>query len=429
MKIIKVHPESLGTQIGLKPGDKLIKINNQRVKDEIDYQYKISEQLVKLQFEIDGSTIEYEIEKDYDDTLGVEFEEFKIRACANDCVFCFVDQNPEGMRSELYFRDGDFRLSYLHGHYITMTNMGQKQLDRIVEQKLSPLYLSVHITDVELRKKLLLYKQDDKLLDKIKFLTDNNIELHTQIVLMPTLNDGKYLLKTIDDLYQFYPKLKSLSIVPVGLTKHRKGLIELQSVDKKYAERFIQEMDSISLNYKTGKIPFILLSDEWYLICKKELPPTYDYDDLDLVENGVGQVRSFMDNFEKEKIIFPKKFNKPTKLTIVTGILIYEYFKKNVVDYLNQNIQNLEVQIIGITNNFYGDVVNVAGLLTGRDIINQLIGKDLGSSVWLSHRVLNDDRTMTLDNMTLDDISNRLNVSVNISDDSILHILESVVNV
>ncbi len=136
-----------------------------------------------------------------------------------------------------------------------------------------------------------------------------------------------------------------------------------------------------------------------------------------------------MDNFEKEKIIFPKKFNKPTKLTIVTGILIYEYFKENIVDYLNKNIQNLEVQIIGITNNFYGDVVNVAGLLTGRDIINQLIGKDLGSSVWLSHRVLNDDRTMTLDNMTLDDISNRLNVSVNISDDSILHILESVVNV
>tara|TARA_Y100001935_G_scaffold254071_2_gene261997 strand:- start:1014 stop:2303 length:1290 start_codon:yes stop_codon:yes gene_type:complete len=429
MKIIKVHPESLGTQIGLKPGDKLIKINNQRVKDEIDYQFKISEQLVKLQFEIDGSTIEYEIEKDYDDTLGVEFEEFKIRACANDCVFCFVDQNPEGMRSELYFRDGDFRLSYLHGHYITMTNMGQKQLDRIVEQKLSPLYLSVHITDVELRKKLLLYKQDDKLLDKIKFLTDNDIELHTQIVLMPTLNDGKYLLKTIDDLYKFYPKLKSLSIVPVGLTKHRKGLIELQSVDKKYAERFIQEIDSISLNYKTDNNPFIMLSDEWYLICKKELPPTYDYDDLDLVENGVGQVRSFMDNFEKEKIIFPKKFSTPTKLTIVTGMLIYEYFKKNVVDYLNQNIDNLEVQIIGITNNFYGDVVNVAGLLTGRDIINQLIGKDLGSSVWLSHRVLNDDRTMTLDNMTLDDISNRLNVTVNISDDSILDILESVVNV
>ena len=429
MKIIKVHPESLGTQIGLKPGDKLIKINNQRVKDEIDYQFKISEQLVKLQFEIDGSTIEYEIEKDYDDTLGVEFEEFKIRACANDCVFCFVDQNPEGMRSELYFRDGDFRLSYLHGHYITMTNMGQKQLDRIVEQKLSPLYLSVHITDVELRKKLLLYKQDDKLLDKIKFLTDNDIELHTQIVLMPSLNDGKYLLKTIDDLYKFYPKLKSLSIVPVGLTKHRKGLIELQSVDKKYAEEFIQEIDSISQNYKTNKNPFILLSDEWYLICKKELPPTYDYDDLDLVENGVGQVRSFMDNFEKEKIIFPKKIIKPTKLTIVTGMLIYEYFRKNVVDYLNQNIDNLEVQIIGITNNFYGDVVNVAGLLTGRDIINQLIGKDLGSSVWLSHRVLNDDRTMTLDNMTLDDISKRLNVTVNISDDSILQILESVVNV
>ena len=425
MKITKVLPNSLATQIGLKPGDKLLKINNKRVKDDIDYQFKIADQFVRLEFEIDGKRLQYDVEKDYDDNLGVEFEEFNIRACANDCVFCFVDQNPEGMRKELYFRDGDFRLSYLHGHYVTMTNMGQKDLDRVVEQRLSPLYISVHITDPKLRKELFLYNKDDFILDKIKFLTENGIQLHAQIVLMPSLNDGKYLLKTIEDLYHFYPKLKSLSIVPVGLTKHRKGLRDLKSVDKEYAITFIKEMNGISKRYKGNINPFILLSDEWYLMCDQKLPPSYKDDGLDLIENGVGQVRSFMDNFEKEKKFFPKSMKKKTKLTIATGTLIFDYFKKNVVDYLNQSIKNLEVILIPIKNNFYGEVVNVAGLLTGRDIVNQLIGKDLGSSLWLSHRVLNDDKTMTLDNMTLNDISHSLNIPVRISEDSILEIFRN----
>jgi len=424
MKIIKVFPNSLATEIGLKPGDKLLKINNKRVKDDIDYQFKIADQFVKLEFEIDGKKLLYDIEKDYDDTLGVEFEEFNIRACANDCVFCFVDQNPEGMRQELYFRDGDFRLSYLHGHYVTMTNMGQKDLNRVVEQRLSPLYISVHITDLQLRKELFLYNKDDFILDKIRFLTDNGIELHAQIVLMPSLNDGKYLLKTIEDLYQFYPKLKSLSIVPVGLTKHRKGLMELKSVTKEYAITFINDMKNISENYKGEVNPFILLSDEWYLMSGQPLPPSYIEDGLDLVENGVGQVRDFMNNFEKEKKLLPTAMDEKTKFTIATGTLIFDYFKKNVVDYLNKNIKNLEVILVPIKNNFYGEVVNVSGLLTGRDIINQLIGKDLGSSLWLSHRILNDDKTMTLDNMTLEDISHSLKLPVNISEDSILEIFK-----
>ena len=429
MKIIKVFPDSLATQIGLKPGDKLLKINDKKVKDQIDYQFKITEQNIKLEFEINGKISQFEIEKDYDDNLGVEFEEFKIRACANDCVFCFVDQNPDGMRKELYFRDGDFRLSYLHGHYITMTNMGQKELDRIVQQKLSPLYISVHTTDIELRKELFLYKKNDNLLDKIKFLTENNIELHAQVVLMPTLNDGRYLSKTIKDLYQFYPKLKTLSIVPAGLTKHRKGLMKLKSVDEKYANNFILHIDIISDIYKGSKNPFILLSDEWYLMSNNDLPPSYTDDGLDLIENGVGQVQSFMDNFEIEKKHFPKVMKKRTKFTIATGMLIFQFFKKNVIDYLNNNIKNLEVVLLPIQNNFYGDAVNVAGLLTGRDIINQSIGKDIGSSLWLSHRVLNDDQTMTLDNMTLENISKSLNVPVNISQDSILEIFNSKIHV
>ena len=422
MKIIKIYPNSLATEIGLKPGDRLLKINDQKVKDDIDYQFKIADQLVKLDFEIDGKRIQYEIEKHYDDTLGVEFEEFKIRACANDCVFCFVDQNPEGMRKELYFRDGDFRLSYLHGHYVTMTNMGQKDLNRVVEQRLSPLYISVHITESKLRKELFLYNKDDHILDKIKFLVENNIELHAQVVLMPTLNDGKYLLKTIKDLYQFHPMLKSLSIVPVGLTKHRKGLMDLKSVDKEYAQEFISHIGEISEIYKGKNNPFILLSDEWYLMTGICLPPIYNNDGLDLIENGVGQVMNFMEKFQIEKKSFPLSMKAKTKITIATGTLIYDFFKSNIVDYLNENVENLEVSLIPIKNNFYGEVVNVSGLLTGRDIVNQLIGKEIGSSLWLSHRVLNDEQTMTLDNMTLEDISKALQIPVYISEDSILEI-------
>ncbi|HIN19434.1 MAG TPA: hypothetical protein EYM76_00985, partial [Candidatus Marinimicrobia bacterium] len=178
MKIIKVFPDSLGETIGIQPGDRLLKINGKRVQDEIDYQFRITEEILTLDFEISGRLEKVEIEKEYDDDLGVEFEEMKIRSCANDCVFCFVDQNPPGMREGMYFRDGDYRMSYLHGHYITMTNMGQNELNRIVEQRLSPLYISVHVTDIQQRQKLFLYKKDDGLLEKLEFLTINGIELH-----------------------------------------------------------------------------------------------------------------------------------------------------------------------------------------------------------------------------------------------------------
>ena len=239
---------------------------------------------------------------------------------------------------------------------------------------------------------------------------------------MPTLNDGKYLLKTIKDLYQFHPMLKSLSIVPVGLTKHRKGLMDLKSVDKEYAQEFISHIGEISEIYKGKNNPFILLSDEWYLMTGISLPPIYNNDGLDLIENGVGQVMNFMEKFQIEKKSFPLSMKAKTKITIATGTLIYDFFKSNIVDYLNENVENLEVNLIPIKNNFYGEVVNVSGLLTGRDIVNQLIGKEIGSSLWLSHRVLNDEQTMTLDNMTLQDISKALQIPVYISEDSILEI-------
>ena len=274
MKIINVRENTLGEMIGLKAGDRLLKINGKRVIDEIDYRFRITDESITLDLEIDGKMDKVVIDKDYDDDLGVDFEEFKIRKCGNDCVFCFVDQNPEGMRSGMYFRDGDYRLSYLHGHYITMTNMGQNELERIVQQKMSPLYISVHTTDLELRQKLLLYGKEDFLMDKIDYLTKNNIELHTQVVLIPGLNDGKYLIKTLKDMHSYYPNVKSVSIVPVGLTKHRLGLPELTTVTPEYANKFVDYTDSLKLQFSgTHDQPFIFLSDEWYIVGKKPFPP------------------------------------------------------------------------------------------------------------------------------------------------------------
>ena len=422
MKIIHVKENTLGEMIGLKAGDRLLKINGKRVIDEIDYRFRITDESITLDLEIDGKMDKVSIDKDYDDDLGVEFEEFKIRKCGNDCVFCFVDQNPEGMRSGMYFRDGDYRLSYLHGHYITMTNMGQNELTRIVEQKMSPLYISVHTTDVELRQKLLLYGKEDFLMDKIDYLTENGIQLHTQVVLIPGLNDGKYLVKTLKDMYSYYPKVNSISIVPVGLTKHRVGLPELSTVTTEYAEKLVDYAESLKAQFPgSDEQPFIFLSDEWYIVAKKPFRPIVEMGGLNLIENGVGQVQSFLEDFELESKSFPTSFSEPTSFTIATGHLAYGIFETNVIPVLN-SIENLHVNLVEIKNDFYGDMVTVAGLLAGQDIVNQLKDKDIGEAVWCSHRILNDEGTVTLDDMTLADLSSQLGVPVNVSHDSILEI-------
>ena len=425
MKIIKVFPDSLGETIGIQPGDRLLKINGKRVQDEIDYQFRMTEEVLTLDFEISGRMEKIEIEKEYDDDLGVEFEEMKIRSCANNCVFCFVDQNPPEMRKGMYFRDGDYRMSYLHGHYITMTNMGQNELNRVVEQRLSPLYISVHVTDIQQRQKLFLYKKDDGLLTKLEYLTNNGIELHTQIVLMPDLNDGEFLNKTLEDLYHYYPSVKSCTIVPVGLTGHRKGLMEIKSADKKYAENLLNGITRMRDKFSGKKSPFVLYSDEWFILAEQPFPPLSDYGELDLAENGVGQVRQFLTLFEEESANFPRALAFETNITLATGTLVYETFQKEVIPILNQ-IDNLTVTLLPIINKFYGESVTVTGLLTGTDIITQLASKNLGDAVWMSHRILNDEGTLTLDNLTLDDISNAIDCPLQLSNDSFLTLLNNL---
>tara|TARA_B100000941_G_C28478428_1_gene540674 strand:+ start:90 stop:1379 length:1290 start_codon:yes stop_codon:yes gene_type:complete len=423
MLITNVNRNQLGYSLGLKSGDRLLRINGRKVMDELDYQFRIAEENLFLEFEINGKTVKFEVEKDFDEDLGVEFEELKIRKCANDCVFCFVDQNPKGLRDGIYFRDGDYRLSFLYGHYITLTNIGKNELNRIVEQRMSPLYISVHTTDPELRKKLLLYKKNDSFMDKIDFLVKNEIELHCQIVLIPMENDDEHLLRTIMDLYHYYPMIKSLSIVPVGLTEHREGLMELNTVDYQYAKNFIPKVETYKKKFPGNNCSFFFLSDEWYILAKEAIPKSEEYGKFDLIENGVGQVRNFLNIFENEKkqISHIAKLHK-LNFTIGCGVLIYPIFLKYLSPFFNSE-PNLNIRIIPIYNNFFGKTVTVSGLLSGKDIIQQLSGRELGNTVWFSDRILNDDQTLTIDDFTLDDISNKINCNVKVSDDSILSIV------
>jgi putative radical SAM enzyme (TIGR03279 family) len=419
MKILTVSESSTGAEIGLKPGDKIEAIDGSRVKDIIDYRFKISDENILLRVRKSGAVEEYEIEKDYDDDLGLEFEEFRIRKCANDCIFCFVDQNPPGMREAVYFRDGDFRLSFLHGHYITMTNMGWKELKRVVEQRLTPLYISVHVTQPDKRLEMFLYGKDDLLLKKFEYLTENGIELHSQVVLCPNWNDGEFLEKTIEDIHQYAPMARSMSIVPAGLTKHRDGLPYIAPVTADYAEEFIPFAEKLAKKYKLNdNRRFVFLSDEWFLMTKKELPSIAYYEDSELSENGVGQVPHFWNNWQKDIKSLPKKIKKPRRVTVCTGTLISEWFKSNWIPTV-QNIKNLEINHVTIFNEFYGSKeITVSGLLVGKDIIDQLKGKDLGDMVIFSDRILSETGTVTLDDMSLNKISEEVGTPVVVTDDT-----------
>ncbi len=431
IRIRSVEPESLGAVLGLKPGDRLLKINGRRVQDHLDYRFRITESSPELELEINGRREVVAVDKDEDSDLGVEFEDFAVRRCANDCVFCFVDQNPPGLRESLYFHDGDYRLSFLYGNYITMTNMGRRDLERIVEQRLSPLYISVHATEPELRRKLFLYSKDnpaggrdDHLLDKMRYLVDNGIVLHGQVVLCPGLNDGPHLRRTLDDLLLLSPGLRSVAVVPVGLTAHRQGLAAISPVTPGSAQDFLEEYAELDRTYRHadgGR--FVLLSDEWYLLAGREAPTAAYYEDLAIEENGVGQVRAFLDRFQTEQEQFPEAVDQPTHFTIATGVLAEGVFREIVLPRLNA-IGNLTVTLQVIYNTLFGESVTVAGLLSGRDFVTQLSGKELGSAVWTTHRILNDSAELTLDDMTLPQIGRQLGVPLNVAGDSVLEIFQ-----
>ncbi len=425
MKIIAFEKNSTAADADFHIGDDLIKINGNSIRDEIDFQFHASDEHLEIEVIRNGEPLVFEIEKDYDDSLGIIFEEIKFRCCGNDCIFCFIDQNPKGLRESLYFKDEDFRLSFIYGNYVTLTNVSRADLKRIVAQRLSPLYVSVHSTDLEIRKLLLGIKKDDHLLEKIRFLSDHRIELHAQVVLCPSINDGASLVKTIDDLAEFYPQLKSIAVVPVGLTKHRENLYPLQPVTSAYSKSLIFEMEKIAQPFKKKWDDyFVYLADEFYLLAGEELPTAERYEEFPQVENGVGMVREFIDRFEEQSSHFPHRINTRFELTLVSGVLAAPIINHWVVPRLNR-IENLTARVQTIRNEFYGNSVTVTGLLTGQDIYNQLRNQKTGDIILLPANCINFDGIF-LDDWTPAMLQTKLQRPVEIIDNDFIALIQKL---
>ncbi len=412
MKITGVQAGGIAVEAGLATGDELLAINNTPVRDVLDYRFHEGDGDLLLRIARNGEIIEFEIEKDDQEPLGLEFEEMKILSCGNDCIFCFVDQNPEGLRKELYFRDGDYRLSFMYGNYTTMTNAGPAILRRIISQRLSPQYISVHATDLEVRKRLMGISKDDQILEKIELLQDSGIDMHTQIVLCPGINDGPVLNKTVRDLYRYRKRIVSLAVVPVGLTDHRFKLAALQRVDKLFANTLLDTVGAWQKEFRAeiGRA-FVYPSDEFFITAGRDIPSASYYDGFPQIENGVGMVRTFIMQFRRAAARFPDRLAKRKKLVMVTGKLAGSMMRSEVLPRL-QRVRNLSTDLTVAPNTLFGPNVTVSGLLSGKCLYSALKGKcknvDL---VLLPPDVLNGSG-LFLDDMNMEQLEEKLQAPV-----------------
>ncbi len=353
------------------------------MRDEIDFRFQTTERQLRMKIRRGDQVFEELIEKEEYDSLGLSLEEFRVRNCGDDCIFCFVDQNPSGLRQALYFRDGDFRMSFLYGNYITLTNMTERDMNRIVEQRLTPIYISVHCTDDEIRRKMMGHKrQKDGLMDKLHFFRDHNIEMHTQIVLVPGHNDGEALERTINDLYALNDAIQSVSIVPVGLTGHRQDLNKLRPLTSREGKDLVMWVKSKQEKHRAeiGR-GFVYCSDEVFLHSGVEFPQEDEYDGYPLMENGVGMCRDFLNEFEFQSELFPEKID-PMKLTFISGELAGPLLRDRIKPVLD-NIDGLEVDVIIAENQLFGRPVTVSGLLSFQCFSEASKGKEMGDLVVL----------------------------------------------
>ncbi len=364
VRITAVAPGSIAARLGWQPGDEILAVNGAPVEDELDFRFKATEERLELKLRRSGVLDAVAVEKAYDESFGVELEEFRIRTCGDDCVFCFVDQNPLGLRETLYFRDGDFRMSFLYGNYITMTNLRERDLRRIVEQKLSPLYVSVHSTDDAVRRRMMGHRtQRDRLTEKLRFLHDHGIELHAQIVLVPGHNDGGALAQTVLDLADLSERLYSVSIVPVGITAQRAGLAPLRTVSPAEARQLVRQIARWQRFFreKLGR-GFVYVSDEVFLLAGEDFPQEDAYDGYPLMENGVGMSRDFLNELGFQSDDFPAALPAPRRITLATGTLTGPMIEARVKPVL-ERVAGLDVQVVACPNTLFGDPVTVSGLL------------------------------------------------------------------
>ena len=417
MKIEHIYENSLAKRLGLRKEDEIAEINGHPIRDSLDFRFWANEDVTILKVRQDGQLFEYDIDGGLGD-FGVEFAPMKFRSCGNKCTFCFVDQNPKGLRKSLYFKDEDYRLSFLYGNYVTLTNTSRSDLNRIVEQRLSPLYISVHATDPETRKRMFGLRRDDRLMQKIEFLAKHKIEMNAQVVLCPDINDGVILENTLITLAKYYPKINTVAIVPVGLTKHRQNLPYIRRVNKQYASTFVEWIEDKAVQFKIQLgSHFVYLADEFYLLAQKPLPEADRYEGFDQIENGVGMARQMMDAFAEKKWLFPKKMPRPMNLNLVTGKMAEPIISATIASALS-SIGNFSVRIISAPNDFFGNRITVSGLLVGQDIYNSLKKSTPGDAVWLPGNCINHDG-LFLDDWTPEQLEQKLNISVQFVDNSV----------
>lgn len=434
--IDEIEQGSIAEELEIEAGDKLISINGREIEDIFDYQYLINDEYLEIIIEKNsGEEWLLEVEKDYDEDLGLIFGESlmdQYKSCHNKCVFCFIDQNPPGMRDTIYFKDDDTRLSFLQGNYVSLTNMKEKDIERIIEYKLAPINISVHTTNPELRCRMLNNRFAGKIIDYMDKLYNADIPMNGQIVLCKGLNDGKELERSIEDLLKYAPTMESLSVVPVGLSRYRDGLCKLESFTKEDAAEVIATIEryqKIAMD-KIGN-HFVHASDEWYITADMDMPDEDNYDGYIQLENGVGMTRllineidEIVDGYLDEHNGVP--FKGKGKVSTVSGLLIYDTMKK-IMDRINDAMPDVCIEVHPIKNDFFGEKITVTGLLTGKDIINQLKDKDLGDALLLPANTLKADEDIFLDDMTLEEFQKALQVPVIIVQSNGMSLFNSII--
>ena len=425
MEVIKA---SIADAVGLEPGDTLLSINGQPVEDLLDYQFYSQDDNITLVIEKkNGETWSVDIEKDFDDELGLLFEGVvfdRIRLCRNRCMFCFIDQMPPAMRETLYVKDDDYRYSFLFGNYITLTNLSDDDWNKLESMRLSPLYVSVHTTSGPLRQQMMKNPRAAHIMEDLQRLKQAGIQVHTQIVLCPDLNDGQELVKSINELADLYPSVQSVGIVPVGLTGHRDKLPHLRTFTAQEARELIEEVNQWRNTFRSRfGIGFVYLADEFYVKAGIPVPPADYYDDYSQIENGIGLIRLFMDDWQEIKRDLPNQID-PVQVFLITGESARTVMQ-TVAEDLNR-VKGLGVEVIAVPNQYFGGGVTVTGLLTGTDIINCLQDNYRGKKVVIPEVLLQEGSTMLLDNITLEEIASRTGAVIRTTDGSARSLVEAV---
>lgn len=423
--VIKNSPVS---RSDIKSGDILVSVNGHEIADVLDYMYYSAEIHTELVIERDGIQHKFSITKSEYDDLGLEFETFlmdKKQSCCNKCIFCFIDQMPPNMRETLYFKDDDARLSFLQGNYVTLTNLNQKDIDRIIQMKLS-INVSVHTTNPELRCMMMNNRFAGEKLDYLRQFAEAGISMNCQIVLCPGINDGKELEKTLTDLGNLMPNIQSVAVVPVGLTKYREGLYPLSLFDKqgaietldlieKFQNKFFQE-------YGTR---LVFAADEFYITAERELPSEEDYEDYCQYENGVGMMRSLINEFDSAFDNAEDDEIKECHTSIATGALAYKYISK-LIEKTEEKWHNISCKVYKIRNDFFGETITVTGLITGQDLIAQLKNQPLGDVLLLTSNMIKRDSDLFLDDCTISEVEKALNVKIKIIDNDGFSLFDAI---